>query len=93
MDNNSVMELFEAARKQKTTDKIELPADANELAYVKAMYEHLRSLTENFKKAARIVKVVKGVNSLETWRRLSRRLAPQTPEVHVKMLEHSHLGP
>ena len=86
MDDVAVGKFFEDAG--KATEKIDLPADVTELAYTKAIYAHLRSLTEGFKKAARIVRSVMGDNALEVWRRLSRRFAPQNPEVHAKMIEN-----
>ena len=58
------------------------------LAYFKAIYGHLRSLTENFRKAAKIIRLVKGDNGLEAWRRLVRRFDLQNPEVHAAQLVH-----
>ena len=52
------------------------------------MYGHLRSLTEGYRKAAKIVRLVRGENGLEAWRKLVRRLDPQNAEVHAAQLEH-----
>ena len=47
-----------------------------QLAYSRAIYAHLRSLTENFRKAAKIIRLVKGDNGFEAWRRLVRKFDP-----------------
>ena len=47
----------------------------------------MRALTEGYRKAAKIVRLVKGNNGLEAWRRLTRRFDPQNPEVHAAQLE------
>ena len=51
---------FKALCKQivKTKDKAAMPSDSNQAAYARAIYAHLRSLTEGFKKAAKVVRVV-----------------------------------
>ena len=59
-----------------------------QLAYSKAIYGHLRFLTEGFRKAAKIVRLVKGDNGLEAWRKLVRKFDPQNAEVHAAQLEH-----
>ena len=57
-------------------------------SYPRALYGHLRALTEGYRKAAKIVRLVKGDNGLEAWRRLTRKLDPQNPDVHAAQLEH-----
>ena len=86
MDNEDVPQAFTRAGKQ------EQPLDTSGLsdlqsAYSKAVYDHLRSLTENCKEAAKVVRLVKGESGLEAWRRLVRKYNPQNPEVHAAQLE------
>jgi len=45
-------------------------------------------LTEGFRKAAKIVRLAKGDNGLEAWRKLVRKFDPQNAEVHAAQLEH-----
>lgn len=67
MDNEEVGKAFElAARQEKTLDLSGL--NALQISYSKAVYGHLASLTENYKKAARIIRLVKQQNGLEAWR-------------------------
>ena len=87
MDNEEVGRAFVCAGKQ------EQPLDVSSLSelqisYFKAIYGHLRALTENFRKAAKIVRPVKGDNGLEAWRRLARKFDPQNLEVHAAQLEN-----
>ena len=72
MDNEEVAQAFTRAGKQ------EQPLDTSGLsdlqsAYSKAVYGHLRSLTKNCRKAAKVVRLVKGESGLEVWRRLVRK--------------------
>ena len=87
MDSPEIAQAFLRAGKQDD------PLDTSgltviQLAYSKAVYGHLRSLTEGFRKAAKIVRLVRGENGLEAWRKLVRRFDPQNPEVHAAQLEH-----
>ena len=75
MDNADIGQAFKKAGKQ------DVPLDVSGLsgmqtAYSKAIYGHLRALTENFRKAAKIVRLVKDDNGLEAWRRLVRKFDP-----------------
>ena len=86
MDNADVGQAFQRAGKQ------EVPLDVSSLSalqvsYSKAIYGHLRALIENFRRAAKIVRLVKGDNGLEDWRRLVRTFYPQSAEVHAAHLE------
>ena len=86
MDNEEIGKAFvRAAKQEKTLDLSGLTA--LQVAYSKAVYNRLAGLTENYKKDARIVRLVKGQNGLEAWRRLSRRFDPQNPAVHAADLE------
>jgi hypothetical protein len=87
MDDDEVARAFLRAGKQ------EQPLDSSDLTeiqlkYSRAVYGHLRSLTENCRKAAKIVRLVKGENGLEAWRRLVKTYDPQSPEVHAAQLEN-----
>ena len=78
MDNDEIGQAFVRAGKQES------PLDCTgltviQLAYSKAIYGHLRYLTEGFRKAAKIVRLVKGDNGLEAWRKLVREFDPKTP--------------
>ena len=87
MDTEEVARAFTRAGKQEQaleTDSL----TAVQLSYSKAVYGHLRSLTENCRKAAKIVRLVKGENVLEAWRRLVRKYDPQSPKVHAAQLEN-----
>ena len=73
--------------------KQEQPLDVSSLSefqisYSKAIYGCLRALTENFRKAFKVVRFVKSDNGLEAWRRLTRKFDPQNPKVHAAQLEH-----
>ena len=59
-----------------------------QLAYSRALYGHLRALTENHKKAAKIIRLVGDDNGIEAWRRLMRRFKPQNAEVHAAQLQN-----
>ena len=86
MDSEEIGKAFDRAAKQP--DKLDVSGLTSiQTAYSKAIYNHLRCLTENHKKAAKIVRLVKGGNGLEAWRRLVRRFDPQNPEVHAAQLE------
>ena len=56
-------------------------------SYSKAIYGHLRALTEGFRKASKIVRLVRNENGLEAWRKLVRKFDPQNAEVHAAQLE------
>ena len=82
MENADIAQAFSRAGKQ------EQPLDMSGLtpeqhAYSCALYCHLMALTEGYKKAAKLVRLVKNSNGLEAWRRLTRRFDPQNPEVHA----------
>ena len=86
MDNEEIGKAFAKAAKQEKT--LDLSGFTPlQVSYSKAVYNHLAGLTEGFKKAARIVRLVKNQNGLEAWRRLSRRFDPQNPAVHAADLE------
>ena len=87
MDNEEIARAFHRAGKQ------EQPLDVSGLSdlqssYSGALYGHLRSLTEGYRKAAKIVRIVKANNGLEAFRRLTRKFDPQNPGVHAAQLEH-----
>ena len=44
-------------------------------------------MTEGNRKAAKIVRLVKGDNGLQAWRKFVRKLDPQNAEVHAAQLE------
>ena len=52
-----------------------------------SLHGHLRALTEGFRKASKIVRVVRQENGLEAWRKLVRKFVPQNAEVHAAQLE------
>ena len=87
MDNAEIAKAFRKGGKQ------EAPLDltglsGEQVAYSKAIYGHLRALTEVHNKAAKIVRLVKKDNGMEAWRRLIKKYDPQNPEVHTLQLEH-----
>ena len=86
MDNVDIGTAFKRAAKQDNPLNLS-GLTPTQVAYSKVIYGHLRSLTEGYKKAAKIVRLVKHDNGLEAWRRLVRRLDPQNPEVHAAQLE------
>ena len=87
MDSEDIARAFHRAGKQEqpldTSGLTELQA-----SYSRALYGHLRALTEGYRKAAKIVRLVKDSNGLEAWRRVTRKFDPQSPEVHAAQLEH-----
>ena len=86
MDNEEVARAFTCAGQQdqplNTSGLSDLQA-----SYSKVVYGHLRTLTENCKKAAKVVRLVTGESGLEAWRRLVRKYDPQNPEAHATQLE------
>ena len=87
MDNEEIGQAFLRAGKQDD------PLDVSgltviQLAYSKAVYGHLRALTEGYRKASKIIRLVRGENGLEAWRKLVRKFDPQNAEVHAAQLEH-----
>ena len=87
MDNDEIGQAFVRAGKQESPlDSTSLTV--TKLAYSRATYGHLRSLTDGFRKAAKIVRLVKGDNGREARRKLVRKLDPQNAEVHAAQLEH-----
>ena len=87
MDNQEIGQAFLRAGKQED------PLDTSgltvlQLAYSKAVYGHLRALTEGYRKASKIVRLVRQENGLEAWRKLVRKFDPQNAEVHTAQLEH-----
>ena len=87
MDNDEICKAFLRAGKQENALDIS-GLTVLQLACSKAIYGHLRSLTENFRKAAKIIRLVKGNQGLEAWRSLVRRFDPQSREVHAPQLQH-----
>ena len=82
MDDADIGRAFHRAGKQ------DQPLDVSGLTeiqvrYSSALYGHLRALTEGFRKAAKIVRLVRNENVLEAWRRLTRKFDPLNPEVHA----------
>ena len=76
MDNEEIGQAFKRAGKQED------PLDVSGLtplqsSYSKAICGHLRALTEGFRKAATIVRLVKDEIGLEAWRKLVRKFGPQ----------------
>ena len=87
MDNREIATAFARAAKQE--GKLDLAGLTEEqVSYSRAIYGHLRALTEGFKRASKIVRLVKEDNGLEAWRRLVRRFDPQNPQVHAMQLQH-----
>ena len=86
MDNPDVGQTFQRAGRQD--DPLDVQSlSVQQVACSKAIYAHLRALTENFKKAAKVVRLVKADNGLEAWRRLVKKFDPQNAEVHAAHLE------
>ena len=63
MDNAEVAALYKQI--VMTKDKAAMLSDPNQAAYARAIYAHLRNLTEGFRKAANDVRVVNDENGLE----------------------------
>ena len=78
MDNEEVSQAFQRAGKQDQPLDI-LGLNPEQTSYSSALYGHLRALTEGYREAVKIVRLVKGNNGLEAWRRLTRRCDPQNP--------------
>ena len=85
MDSSEIAAMYETVAKTKV--KAPMPSDPQQAAYARAIYAHLRSLTEGYKKAAKIIRVVNNENGLEAWRKLVRRFQPQNTEIHAQRLE------
>ena len=73
MDNEEIGKAFKRAGRQES------PLDTSGLtplqaSYSKAIYGHLRSLTEGFCKASKVVRLVKGDNGLDTLERFPKNL-------------------
>ena len=73
MDDEEIGQAIHRAGKQED------PLDVSgltviQLAYSKAVYGHLRALAGGYRKAAKIVRLVRGENGLEVWRNLVRKL-------------------
>ena len=86
LDNEDVAKAFDKAGKQEEPLALG-DLSATQLSYSKAVYSHLRSLTQGLKTAARIVRSVPKGNGLEAWRRLVKKFDPQNPEVHAAKLQ------
>ena len=86
MENEATAQASTRAGKQEQSLDIS-GLTPEQTAYSSALYGHLRALTEGYRKAAKIIRLVKGNNGLEAWRRLTRRFDPQNPEVHAAQLE------
>ena len=87
MDNAEIGKAFHRAGKQESALGV-TGLTPRQTAYSKAIYGHLRFLTEGFRKAAKIVRLGKGDNGLEARRKLVRKLDPQDAGVHAAQLEH-----
>ena len=89
------MDKEEISQALKRAGKQEDPLDVTGLtpmqaAYSKAIYGHLRALTEGFRNAAKIVRFVKDENGLEAWPRrflMSRRATQQIQKKPWRDLE------
>ena len=87
MDNEEIGQAFLRAGRQE--DPLDVSGLAViQLAYNKAVYVHLRALTEGYRKTAKIIRLVRGEIGLEAWRKLVRLFDPQIAEVHAAQLEH-----
>ena len=65
MDNSEIGQAFQRAGRQE--DPLGMQSlSAQQIAYSKAVYAHLRALIENFKQAAKVVRLVKADNGV--WR-------------------------
>ena len=63
MDNPEVGQAFQRAGRQD--DPLDVQSlSVQQVAYSKAIYAHLRAITENFKKAAKVVRLVMADNGL-----------------------------
>ena len=58
-----------------------------QMSYNKAIYGHLRALTEGIRKASKIVRLVRQENGLEAWRIFVRKFDPQNAEVHAAQID------
>ena len=86
MENEEIARAFlRAGKRDQPLDTSGLTAE--QASYSIALYGHVRALTEGFRKAAKIVRLVRGNNGLEAWRRLTRKFDSQSPEVHAPQLE------
>lgn len=86
MDNDEIGQAFKRAGRQD--DPLDVSAlTVTQAAYNKAIYGHPRALTEGFRKAAKVDRLVKDDNGLEAWRKLVRKFDPQNAEVHAARLE------
>ena len=66
MDNEEIGKAFKrAGRQESPLGTSGLPP--LQASYSKAIYGHLRSLTEGYRKASKVVRLVKGDNGLEAW--------------------------
>ena len=86
MDNEAIGQAFLRAGKQESALDVSGLTPIQD-SYSKAIYCHLRSLTEGFRKASKIVRLVRNVNGLEAWRKRVRKFDPQSAEVHAAQLE------
>ena len=75
MDNGDVGRAFLRAGKQEQPLDV-LSFSEIQASYSRAIYGHMRALTEGYRKAAKIVRLVKNDNGLEAWRRLTRKFDP-----------------
>ena len=86
MDSEEIGKAFTKAGRQD--DPLDISGlNPLQLSYNKAIYGHLRALTEGFRKASKIVRLVRQENGLEAWRKLVRKFDPQNAEVHAAQLE------
>ena len=87
MDNTEIGQAFCLVGKQDSPLDV-MGLTTLQISYSKAVYGHLCSLTENFRKAPKIVRLVRGDNGFDVWNRLVHRFDPQNPEVHAAQVEH-----
>ena len=67
MDNAEIGQAFLRGGKQE--DPLDTSGlTVRQLAYSKAVYRHLRALTEGYRKASNIVRLIRQENGLEAWR-------------------------
>ena len=72
MNNEEIGKAFHYAGKQESQLDVS-GLSTLQIAYSKAVYVHFRSLAENFRKAAKMVRLVKGDSGLEAGDRRRRQ--------------------
>lgn len=86
MDNEEMARAFHRTGKQEQHFDVSGLSEL-QASYSSAFYDHLRALSEGYRKAAKFVRLVKGNTGLGAWRRLTRKFDPHNPEVHAAQLE------